>query len=158
MRANAATRPTVDRSGGQGENDGDRSASGQNCSLALDGAGSSGVARAFTRNCLDRWGVDAGDQFGEDAVLVVSELVTNAHQHAEAAEALRLRWQPPLLVIEVEDRGSGMPRVCDPTDDLPGGRGLTIVTRLAQRSQVVLGTLGRKTVRVEMSRRAGEAA
>lgn len=123
---------------------------GQWYALPLERIRGSGPARAFTRHCLDRWGVDEQEPFRQDAVLVVSELVTNAQQHAEAAEALRLRWQPPVLVIEVQDRGNGMPRVCPPTDDQLGGRGLTIVSKLVQRCHVVLGALGRKTVRVEM--------
>jgi anti-sigma regulatory factor (Ser/Thr protein kinase) len=152
MCAQAATRPGVDGQGEQGKHT--TEPGGQNCSLDLDGAGvgSSRAARAFTRRCLHRWGVADGEQFGQDAVLVVSELVTNAHQHAEAAEVLRLRWQPPLLVIEVCDRGNGLPRVRELTDDLTCGRGMSIVERLVQRCQVVLGAFGRKTVRVEMCR------
>lgn len=125
--------------------------------LPLDRSRGSGAARMFTRRCLQRWGLDDLPVFRQDALLVVSELVTNAHQHADSAEALRLRWQPPVLVIEVEDRGAGLPWVRPFSDDLPGGRGLAIVSRLVQRCQVILGTLGRKTVRVEMRPCAVEA-
>lgn len=158
MCAHTATQPMLGRpgdrpgDGGVEHRKGEREAGeGQTFSLPLEGAVACRAARAFTRMCLSRWGVHDRDQFGEDAVLVVSELVANAHQHAEAAEALRLRWQPPLLVIEVQDRGQGMPRIREMTDDLPGGRGLSIVAGLVHRCQVVLGTVGRKTVRVEMT-------
>lgn len=73
-----------------------------------------------------------------DAQLVVSELVTNAVQHAQmdAFEeiAVRARLTRDALRIEVEDTGQGFanPTPAMPTPGSRGGRGLPIVARLAR--------------------------
>jgi anti-sigma regulatory factor (Ser/Thr protein kinase) len=107
-------------------------------------------ARAFARDCLNHWNLSDESAFGQDAILVVSELVTNALLHAETAEELRLTWQPPRLVVEVQDTGPGTPRVCRPNETEPGRRGLAIVTYLAHRWRIVRGPGRTKTIRVEL--------
>lgn len=114
--------------------------------LPLAAARGSAVARAFAHWCLERWGLDGG-VFGDDAVLVVSELVTNAVVHAGLPEELQLSWHPPRLVVEVRDTGSGLPRLVPPESYEPGHRGLEIVNHLAHYWQVVPGPSTGKTVR-----------
>ncbi|GAB2620740.1 ATP-binding protein [Streptomyces capparidis] len=137
---------------GAGETDGDRAADSR--VLRLDRGASSAAARAFARRCLADWGVTEDSALGQDAVLVVSELVTNALMHADAAEELRLVWRAPTLVVEVRDVGRGMPRPRRAGTGEPGGRGLDIVSKLAERWQVSLEPRGRKTVRAELRRAA----
>jgi serine phosphatase RsbU (regulator of sigma subunit)/anti-sigma regulatory factor (Ser/Thr protein kinase) len=88
-------------------------------------------ARAFCHGALSMWHVPEHKQ--EDIVLVVSELVTNAILHGEAAKQLRLRRTAWRVVVEVFDNGRRMPhpRVADL--DAESGRGLHLVSRLADR-------------------------
>lgn len=93
---------------------------------------SAGTARRVTRAALDDWGVD-GDTV-DQAVLVVSELVTNAVEHALPPVALHLeRPEDGTLHIEVEDGGPAMAdgpwaASCAPEEH---GRGGGIVAQLA---------------------------
>ncbi|GGP33262.1 SpoIIE family protein phosphatase [Streptomyces calvus] len=110
-----------------------------------------GSARALLRKALGEWarldlpGVDlpGADRLtgraGEDALLVASELVTNAVVHAgtEVRLACRLEEETGALVVEVTDRHpSRAPRDSEP--DTPGhdtpeyGRGLRLVAALAE--------------------------
>lgn len=116
----------------------------------LNKGGSSAAARVFTRRCLNHWGIGDATPVGEDAVLIVSELVTNALLHADLAEELRLSRQASTLVIEVRDVGRGVPHVRRADDSEPGSRGLEIVSKLAHRWRVTLAPAGRKTVRAEL--------
>jgi len=67
----------------------------------------------------------------DDAVLVASELVTNAVLHAELPCQLRLVSTRDELRIEVEDRAHAQPQRRRPDDDDEHGRGLTIVAALS---------------------------
>ncbi|KRV47150.1 hypothetical protein AQ490_10455 [Wenjunlia vitaminophila] len=120
--------------------------------LPLDTGCGSAAARVFARRCLNRWGLGDVTPFGQDAVLVVSELVTNAILHADVPEELRLSWRAPTLVVEVQDVGEEMPEVRRALDTEPGSRGLEIVSQLAYRWQVRPAPAGRKTVRAELRR------
>jgi len=66
----------------------------------------------------------------------VSELVTNAYEATMKLPepqvlVLRTFVNASALHIEVWDASPGMPKLQDPTDDLPGGRGLVIVEALS---------------------------
>ncbi|MEV7174879.1 ATP-binding protein [Streptomyces sp. NPDC089922] len=99
--------------------------------LALRGARRQ-VARGreFAREALRDWGWDGGDT-AEDALLVVSELVTNANLHADGCHELTLRGGD-VFRIEVHDGVGELPRLPSGSrPGTPGGHGLQIVRRLA---------------------------
>ncbi|MEV0937757.1 ATP-binding protein [Streptomyces phaeochromogenes] len=115
------------------------------------------LARDFIRQALYEWGwlpAATADQraFAEDALLVGSELVTNAWLHAEGPDALRIRCDSKVLRIEVSDRGTGQPAPRTPNRaGRPGGHGMFIVQRLCTDWGVVRmpGVAG-KTVWAEL--------
>ncbi|WP_162467242.1 ATP-binding protein [Streptomyces cavernae] len=86
------------------------------------------VARRNVRALLGDWGVP--EDVSDDALLVVSELVTNAIRYAGGDEiACTLRHSPQRLRIEVEDQIQGCTRptrLCPSPDD-QSGRGLLLV-------------------------------
>ncbi|MCT2593650.1 ATP-binding protein [Streptomyces sp. N2-109] len=115
-------------------------------------------ARDFTRQALQDWGwlpAATADQraAAEDALLVVSELVTNACLHANGPEELRIGSSPKLLRVEVVDLGSGAPAPRTPhRAGRPGGHGMFIVQRLCLDWGVVRNVEGTgKTVWAELA-------
>jgi anti-sigma regulatory factor (Ser/Thr protein kinase) len=87
-------------------------------------------ARLHTKQVLWEWGLLR--VFGEDAELIVSELVTNALQAcppADAVRALRLRlsFDGSGLLIQVQDGNVDPPAHTSADGDEEGGRGLLIV-------------------------------
>ena len=88
-----------------------------------------GEARRFTRERLARWGAE---ELTDDAVLVVSELVTNAITHGHSRCKVALRWAPGSLRIEVTDFGDGSPQPQPQSTVRPSGRGLMIVSSVAR--------------------------
>jgi anti-sigma regulatory factor (Ser/Thr protein kinase) len=87
-----------------------------------------GEARRTARELLDEWGVHP--ETCEDAVLVISELVTNALTHTASEWIVcRLRVTGEGLHIEVEDQNSGrvLPARRRPGPDDQNGRGLMLV-------------------------------
>lgn len=123
-------------------------------------AGVSGAvprARDFTRQALQDWGwlpAATADQraAAEDALLVVSELVTNACLHADGPEELRLGTSAKVLRLEIVDLGAGAPAPRSPhRAGRPGGHGMFIVQRLCLDWGVVRNPDGRgKTVWAEL--------
>jgi DNA-binding NarL/FixJ family response regulator len=81
-------------------------------------------ARAFTREALDQWQLTS---ITDDALLVVTELVTNAVTHAGSDCELRLSFDAHALRIEVADRGSGTPDPLPPSYTRNHGRGLHLI-------------------------------
>ncbi len=67
----------------------------------------------------------------EDALLITSELVTNAVRYGEPEVVLGLTHFRDGIRIEVSDAGSAMPAIASPTRDHTGGRGLVIVASTA---------------------------
>ncbi|MGW6060338.1 ATP-binding protein [Streptomyces sp. NPDC055189] len=105
-------------------------------SFAPGPAGVIPLARDFTRQALYEWGLlpaATPDQraFAEDALLVVSELVTNASMHADGPDELRITCDSKVLRIEVSDLavGQSVPRASH-RPGRPGGHGMYIVQRL----------------------------
>jgi anti-sigma regulatory factor (Ser/Thr protein kinase) len=99
------------------------------------------AARRFTNSVLGAW--DVGDSDADNIVLVVAELVTNAIQAVQKADAtdaqpgarvlLRLRNDGGLIAVEVADSAPRMPAPKPPaTDDDENGRGLLIVGMLCE--------------------------
>ena len=89
------------------------------------------AARTFVRAALDSWGMKGAP--GDDAVLLVSELVTNAVVHAGTAVELECRDEAGTLVAEVSD---GHPTRAVATRGRPGadaghGHGLQLVAGIA---------------------------
>jgi anti-sigma regulatory factor (Ser/Thr protein kinase) len=79
------------------------------------------------------------DALVEPAMLLVSELATNAVIHVGRPYLVTGHWEPPLFRVEVLDPSPALPaRMRRPNDrDQPGGRGLTIVDEIAHAWGVV---------------------
>ncbi|MFD7245782.1 ATP-binding SpoIIE family protein phosphatase [Streptomyces massasporeus] len=88
-------------------------------------------ARTQVAELLRRWGTR--DETRDNALLLVSELVTNAVRFAEGPVTVRLIRAGHGLLCEVGDSGNGRPRLRrgDLLDN--SGRGLSIVHRLTTR-------------------------
>jgi anti-sigma regulatory factor (Ser/Thr protein kinase) len=85
------------------------------------------AARQNLRDRLRAWGCRNVD----DAVLVFSELVTNAIEHSASAPTTVIRHEPPDVRIEVFDVShSRHPQLRH--DTRPGGFGLRIVSQLSK--------------------------
>jgi anti-sigma regulatory factor (Ser/Thr protein kinase) len=82
------------------------------------------AARQFVRGALD--GVEAGDA-AADALLVVSELVTNAVVHAQTDITVRVNTDERPSRIEVADGSADVPGLRLPSAGEKAGRGLLIV-------------------------------
>jgi anti-sigma regulatory factor (Ser/Thr protein kinase) len=69
----------------------------------------------------------------ENALVVVSELLSNAVRHGTEPISLRLAWDGRALRIEVSDADSRVERVTKPppSPDIEHGRGLALTDRLA---------------------------
>jgi DNA-binding NarL/FixJ family response regulator len=106
-------------------------------------------ARAFTRSVLDEW---AAPDVVDDALLVVSEMVTNAVTHAESACELRISVSPIAVRVEVVDQGGGTPDPMPPSTTRNGGRGLHLVDALTAAWGVEPVNGGGKTVWAELLR------
>jgi len=116
-----------------------------------------GMARQATRAAVAVWQLD---ELTDVAVLLVSELVTNAIQHAApgASETvLRLQYGGSWLRIEVHDPSphGPEPRIPDWLDE--SGFGLMLVDALAAKWGVQQTTQG-KAVWAELDARPGGAA
>lgn len=93
--------------------------------------GSVRAARTFALDTLDEWGcADRSD----DVRLCVSELATNALLHGVPPGrefCVTMVADGPLLRVEVRDSGGGTPKVAQGETEGCGGRGLLLVTALA---------------------------
>ncbi|WP_078964213.1 MULTISPECIES: ATP-binding protein [unclassified Streptomyces] len=80
-----------------------------------------------------------------DALIVVSELVSNALRHAGGVTGFSVRIDGGTVVIEVADASPQLPRSPGTPAHVPGGFGWALVNSLSQRTEVRLGPHG-KTV------------
>jgi DNA-binding NarL/FixJ family response regulator len=97
--------------------------------VSLDRSASSpGAARRFAHATVDQWG---RHDLLDAALLVVSELVTNAVTHAGSECRVRLQLSSSVLRIEVADIGSGSPEPQPPTMTEEHGRGLLLVSAMS---------------------------
>jgi anti-sigma regulatory factor (Ser/Thr protein kinase) len=85
------------------------------------------VARGLVRDAVDGQHTAAV----EDAVLMVSELVSNAVRYTEAVLVVLISVDDRTLRVEVTDDNPDLPRPADPHDHATSGRGLHIVDVLA---------------------------
>lgn len=98
----------------------------ESASLELDATeASSATARRFVRQFCEEWGLSP---LTDAALVVVSELVTNAIVHARSSCEVRLIRKPNVLRIEVVDSGVGVPDVLDPDVESEGGRGMLLTS------------------------------
>src|SRR3954451_9842753 len=86
----------------------------------------------------------------DDAVLVISELVTNAVRHTRTVLLVLVTIENHTLHVDVTDDNPTLPTPPDPEHQATGGRGLRIVDALATRWGVTPTTEGGKTVWFEM--------
>jgi anti-sigma regulatory factor (Ser/Thr protein kinase) len=116
---------------------------------------SSRACRRFLMERLDEWGAD---QFTDDAVLLLSELVTNAVLHAgtEIGVTLRLAGDGTVLRVEVRDGDPRMPAVRHYSLLSGTGRGLALVDATASSWDVEPAGAGAgKTVWFELEAAGG---
>jgi len=86
-------------------------------------------ARTFTRITLAALALP--ESLARDAILLVSEMVTNAIVHGRGPIQLRLRRAREHLLIEVSDTATAVPRKLRPTSSDAHGRGLQLVAIMA---------------------------
>ena len=86
------------------------------------------AARAFVRSRLVAWEVRS---YVDDAVLVASELVTNAVLHARSSVRLRIVNDGPAVRVEVYDENTRLPVPTASGPDATSGRGIAVVSAVA---------------------------
>lgn len=86
------------------------------------------AARRFVRDRLTSW--EATGQL-DNALVVTSELVTNAVLHARTAVTLRVKVSASSVRIEVFDENPRLPVASPCPPDATSGRGLALVSSLA---------------------------
>lgn len=108
-----------------------------------------GLAREFVRQCCRDWGADDPEDV---AGLVVSEMVTNALQHAQGPVTLYVARRLDRVVLTVQDGSEALAEV-----ELPGpleesGRGMLLIQSLT-RAWGEQAVPGGKRVWAEVSQR-----
>ncbi len=92
-----------------------------------------GRARAWLREQVGSWAI--GDETAQTAVLLLSELVTNACRHARVPPGrqigVRCVRDGHTLRVEVSDAGNDWPRPRDASARDCSGRGLALVALLS---------------------------
>ena len=96
-----------------------------------DGPEGASFARRAMARAADLWLLDR--EMTETALLLVSELATNAIRHGAPPVRLSLRLDKNRLRVEVTDSSPALPELGHPGPDGIGGRGLQIVQQLAAR-------------------------
>jgi anti-sigma regulatory factor (Ser/Thr protein kinase) len=86
-------------------------------------------ARLFVREQCETSGVDADTT--ETAVLLTSEVVTNALLHGRSGPRLSITTSPERLLVEVGDDNARLPQMLDQDEEAVYGRGMNIVSMLA---------------------------
>jgi serine phosphatase RsbU (regulator of sigma subunit) len=87
------------------------------------------IVRGLVRGLLEKWGLADS---AEPAVLLASELVTNAVRYASRPLSVRLMLTDSLL-CEVQDDDHHLPVLGNPCPTDESGRGILLVSRLARR-------------------------
>jgi anti-sigma regulatory factor (Ser/Thr protein kinase) len=94
-----------------------------------DGPEGASFARRAMARTAELWRLDR--DMTETALLLVSELATNAIRHGTPPVQLSLRLERDRLRVEVTDSSPTLPELGDPGPDQVSGRGLHIVQQLA---------------------------
>jgi anti-sigma regulatory factor (Ser/Thr protein kinase) len=89
---------------------------------------SASAARRFVTDVLTQWG---HQEMSNRVTLMASELVTNSVLHTSGELELGLHLNSTRLRVEVLDRSERLPTLQHPDTDAPGGRGLLIISALA---------------------------
>lgn len=84
-------------------------------------------ARQFVSKTLTEWGLEP---LIDSALLVTSELATNAVTHADSGFRIELSLAPTTMRIDVVDSGSGTPEPQEPSMSEEHGRGLHLIDAL----------------------------
>lgn len=121
------------------------------------GGPAAAAARGFVRDALLAW---EAHEVVDDAVLLTSELVTNAVVHAGTETRVTCCLEPESVRVEVQDHHPGRgvpdrPAECDPEDER--GRGLLVSATLASAWGVTYNRT-HKTVWFRLDRGAGTGA
>lgn len=116
---------------------------------------SPGKARQFVSRRLSEWGVNR--RTIEDAVLLATELVTNAVVHARTPMRLDVALDDGVVRVAVSDSDAGRPVLQEQNDKASTGRGLFMVDQVANDWSVVYGT-GTKTVMFSLAPAHDEAS
>ena len=110
------------------------------------------TARHFVESILRGWGLDT---LSWTATLVTSELAANAALHARGSDfSVRVTADGDGARIEVDDTSKRLPQQRTYSDDATTGRGLRLVSKLADNWGVTPGTDG-KTVWVVLKPKPG---
>ena len=94
-----------------------------------DGPEGASFARHVMARAADLWRLDR--EITETALLLVSELATNAIRHGTPPVRLSLRLKRDRLRVEVTDSSPALPELGHPGPDQISGRGLQIVQQLS---------------------------
>jgi anti-sigma regulatory factor (Ser/Thr protein kinase) len=111
-------------------------------------SGAPGRARAFLTRFVRAKGAEqyTAEQYAVDGQLVISELVTNAVQHACTEMSLDLKLTGAGLQVGVYDDGPGEPHITVAAQRETGGRGLAVVASLTKEWGVQFAERGGKRV------------
>ncbi|MEW2141121.1 ATP-binding protein [Streptomyces sp. NPDC005409] len=126
--------------------------------LELSGPGAPADARRAARDFLAESDADAAPAFTpvalDTALLVISELVTNAVRHTSGSCVLELRRaRDGGLDVDVTDSSTAQPRPRPPGHEGEGGWGWHLVNQLATQVDVrPLGEQRGKTIHVHLPR------
>lgn len=109
------------------------------------------VARAFARRALAE---HADEAVVDDAVAVISELVTNSVTHGRGPIRATIVIDQDIIEISVTDTAPAIPAPRDPDLEDEGGRGLQIVSRLCETWWTEVSAGGKTTTaRLPLSHR-----
>lgn len=97
------------------------------------GPGGPAQARRAVAECTRRLGLT---EAGEDVLLLVSEMVTNAVRHGAPPVRLQVAADDEQVRVAVDDADPRPPRVRAAGSDAEGGRGMFLVDLLAQEHGV----------------------
>lgn len=96
-----------------------------------DGPEGASFARRAMRRAAVLWKLDRDTT--DTALLLVSELATNAIRHGAPPVRMSLRLERDRLRVEVTDSSPALPQLGHPGPDETSGRGLQIVQQLAAK-------------------------
>ncbi|OAR26856.1 hypothetical protein A8W25_00705 [Streptomyces sp. ERV7] len=117
--------------------------------VPVDAAEARRRVKALLGAALGRPSASAQDAVVTDALLVTSELVTNALRHAGGVTAFEAMADRVGLRLVVEDASPGLPSTKEPGGDFtPGGYGWPMICRLATSVTVSLLPAGGKRIQV----------